>query len=251
MQAIILAGGFGTRLKSVIGEATKPMALVNGRPFLAWLLDYMAGQGVREVLLCLHHKPEQIVRCFGNHHAGMALRYLVEEEPLGTGGALVNAMRELKPNKPVFALNGDSLVMVNYWRMMRNHIASGRPISIATTRMHDCRRYSQLNIQNDLITRYELYGDQQEGDISVGFYVLSPEVFEGMYSPPARNDDYSGFAESSFSFERDFLAPNMLELRPAAYGQVDYFIDIGVPEDYARSQKEIATMLQGKIKLAA
>ncbi|MCE2926768.1 MAG: NTP transferase domain-containing protein [Rickettsiales bacterium] len=251
MQAIILAGGFGTRLKSVTGDTIKPMAQLAGRPFLSWLLDYIAQQGVREVMLCLHHQPEQITRYFGSRYAGMELRYLIEEQPLGTGGALANAMRELKPNRPAFALNGDSLVMVNYRRMMRNHIASGRPISIATTRMPDCRRYSQLNIQNDLITRYELYGDQQEGDISVGFYVLSPEVFEGMYSSPARNDGYSGFAESSFSFERDFLAPNTPELKPAAYEDVDYFIDIGVPEDHARAQREIPDILNLRKPIAA
>ncbi|MDX2112115.1 MAG: sugar phosphate nucleotidyltransferase [Alphaproteobacteria bacterium] len=247
MQAIILAGGFGTRLKSVTGDIIKPMAPIAGRPFLAWLLDYMAEQGVREVLLCLHHKAEQVTQHFGSAYGGMTLRYLIEERALGTGGALMQAMKMLKPTQPVFAMNGDSLVRLNYRQMLMQHLASGRNITLATAPMPDCRRYSQLHIRDELVHGYELYGDEMAGDISVGFYVLSPDIFSDMYDDQTETIAYKtrqGFAESSLSFERDFLAPNVPHLLPAAFSQVDYFIDIGVPQDYARAQLEVPNLLR-------
>jgi D-glycero-alpha-D-manno-heptose 1-phosphate guanylyltransferase len=252
MQAIILAGGFGTRLKSVARDTIKPMAPVAGAPMLARLLRYMAGQGITQVLFCLHHKPQQVIDFFGSHYCGMALSYLVEDKPLGTGGALKEALRRLKPDKPVFALNGDSLVMLDYHKMMRAHLASGRPITIATKSMPDCRRYSQLQIERGIVNHYELYGDAKAGHISVGFYVLSPDIFaddiamsslENVSDQGSLASNAAGFSESSFSFERDFLVPNTPELKPAAFAEVDYFIDIGVPEDYARAQHELPDVL--------
>jgi D-glycero-alpha-D-manno-heptose 1-phosphate guanylyltransferase len=232
MQAIILAGGFGTRLKPLVADLPKPMAPVAGRPFLAWLLEYMAGQGVSETVLCVHHQYEIIEQYFGRRFAGMRLHYAIEKTPLGTGGAIRKALAMLDPDRPVIALNGDSLVEVNYRSMMDHHERHRRPLTIASRHIADCSRYSQLAVTDELITQYDLLGRNAPGDISAGLYVVSPNVFAGCDLPQA------------FSFERDFLARHTLQLLPAAYGEVDYFIDIGVPHDYLRGVAEIPARLR-------
>jgi len=247
MQAIILAGGFGTRLKSLVQDVPKPMAPMGDRPFLAWLLEYLESQGVDEAVLCLHHMPQRVQTYFGPRFGNIRLRYSIEEQPLGTGGAIRQGLSLLSPRGPVFALNGDSLVQVDYKSMMRRHIASGRKITIATRQVPDCSRYSELTIQGGSITHYETYGGAKPGHISTGFYILSPDIFFGAYLPGAGAPAFPGMAEEAFSFERDFLAPLAPELLPAAYDGVDYFIDIGIPQDYARAQEEIPR----RIKIAA
>jgi D-glycero-alpha-D-manno-heptose 1-phosphate guanylyltransferase len=240
MQAIILAGGFGTRLAQTIGAVPKSLAPVGGRPFICWLLTYMQEQGVTEAVLCVHHQAGMIAGLLGQRFGAIKLRYSYEDAPLGTGGAIQRAMNILNPAKPVFVLNGDSLVRLDYRQMMATHLGAGRKITLASARALDCRRYSQLTVQHGLVTNYETYGEASEGDISVGFYVLSPDVFDDLIptAPPAAIS--GGFADAgAFSFERDFLAPLVPTIKPAVYNGVDYFIDIGVPEDYARAQREI------------
>lgn len=234
MQAIILAGGFGTRLQSVTNGMPKPMAPIEGRPFLSWLLEYMKGQGITEAMLCLHHLHHSIQAHFGPHFRGMRLRYCIEKSPLGTGGAIASALGLLKPVHPVLVMNGDSLVQLDYRRMRQAHIASGKRLTLATLRVGDCSRYGQLAIENGEIMRFDTVGQAGRGDISAGFYVASPNLFDGFNLPRA------------FSFERDFLAPQAPRLRPAAYNKVEYFIDIGIPRDYALAQQVIPERLGTK-----
>jgi D-glycero-alpha-D-manno-heptose 1-phosphate guanylyltransferase len=246
MQAIILAGGFGTRLQSTLGgELPKPMAPLSGRPFLAWLLEYMEAQGIREAVLCVHHLHEKISGYFGDRFGDIRLHYSVETKPLGTGGAIREGLKALNPAEPVFALNGDSLVQVDYRRMMETHMSSGRDVTIASRRVEDCRRYSQLSIAGECVSHYELLGDNEPGDISTGFYIVSPNIFRDYFIVNSNAPSSGGFGESDpgFSFERDFLALHTPWLRPAVYKNVDYFIDIGVPEDYARAQIEIPSVI--------
>ncbi len=231
MQAIILAGGFGTRLRAVSGDVPKPMAMVAGRPFLCWLLEYMAGQGVTKAVLSLHYKADEIHTYFGHRFAGIELIYSIEPKPLGTGGAIRLAMDALNPTQPVYVLNGDSLVQLDYHRMLQHHIKQQRPISLAAYTVPDCSRYSQLHVQAGLVHRYDTLGVASHGLISSGFYILSPDIFK----------DRS--LKESFSFEREFLHPYTPRLKPACYEGVDYFIDIGVPHDYARAQAEIPRLL--------
>jgi D-glycero-alpha-D-manno-heptose 1-phosphate guanylyltransferase len=235
MQAIILAGGFGTRLSPVVSDMPKPMAPVAGRPFLCSLFERMAAEGVTEAMLCVHHMHERIRHYFGNRYAGIRLSYAVEETPLGTGGAILQAMRLLAPRHPVFVLNGDSYVSLDYRRMMQAHLAGGRTMTMAAHLVPDCSRYSALTLADNRIVNFDLLGNKAAGLVSVGFYVASPELFDGTVMPQA------------FSFERDFLAVNVPAIKPAAYAGVDYFIDIGVPEDYARSQAEIPAFAQASV----
>jgi D-glycero-alpha-D-manno-heptose 1-phosphate guanylyltransferase len=231
MQAIILAGGFGTRLQAIADGVPKPMVPVGGQPFLTWLLDYMRSQGVVETVLCLHHLHHCIQDHYGILFKGMRLRYAVERSPLGTGGAIMNALKQLKTRQPVFVLNGDSLVQLDYRRLRAEHITSGKKLTMATARMDDCGRYGQLSIKNNEITSFRATGEGA-GDINTGFYMASPDLFTGHKLPKA------------FSFERDFLAPQVATLRPGAYSDVQYFIDIGIPKDYLIAQRKVPERLR-------
>ena len=237
MQAIILAGGFGTRLASVVDSVPKPLAPVAGKPFLSWLLRYMRRQGVTEAVLCVHHQADTVMRHFGSSHAGITLHYSIEEKPLGTGGAIRHALYALNPDKPVFVLNGDSLVELDYRRMYAQHLFQPSRLTLAVAHASDCSRYSQLTLRDGQVTRYATLGDASAGQISVGFYVASPDLFDGFTLP------------ETFSFERDFLSAHTPSLLPAAYEDVHYFIDIGVPKDYIRAQEEIPERMD--IRLAA
>ena len=235
MQAIILAGGFGTRLQSTVGVIPKPVAPVAGRPFLCWLLEYMAAQGITEAVVCLHYMPEMIRGYLGNRYAGIKLTYAVEETPLGTGGAIRHALSLLNTEKPVFVLNGDSLVHVNYIHMLQTHYRKHRLLTMATSQVGDCSRYSVLNVSGGQVQSYKARGDASFGTTSNGFYIMSPALFDGVE------------LDSTFSFEADFLAHHIPVLKPASYNAVEYFIDIGVPEDYARAQTEIPALLQQRL----
>lgn len=232
MQAIILAGGLGTRLQSVVSHVPKPMAMVGDEPFLAVLLRYMQMQGVREVVFALHHRASTIQEYFGAHFAGIDLSYSVEESPLGTGGAIRKALSFMRQDAPVFVLNGDSLVMLQYREMLRQHLSLGAPVTMASVQMPVTNRYSKLIIENERVVDYALLGDERAGAISAGFYVLEPDVFASYDMPEA------------FSIERDFFAVHAKQLCPAAFTRVEYFIDIGIPDDYHRAQAEVPFQLK-------
>ncbi len=236
MQAIVLAGGFGTRLKGAIGEEIpKPMAPINGEPFLAHYLRYLRGQGITSVLLSTHHLRATIRDYFGSGFEGLSITYAEEEKPLGTGGAVKFALSVLKPVGPVFVSNGDSFVEIDVAEMVAAHEKSGSTLTIALREMPDCSRYGEAVFDaNHRITEFVYPGRAHKGWISTGVYVVSPEIFKGF--------DLS----VAFSFESDFQRPHLARVKPHAWETGGYFIDIGVPEDYARAQRE----LKGRIEAA-
>jgi D-glycero-alpha-D-manno-heptose 1-phosphate guanylyltransferase len=231
MQAIILAGGFGTRLKGAVEDSPKPMAPVAGRPFLAWLLEHMQRQGITQATLCLHHQSERITGYFGDQYGEIGLRYLVEDAPMGTGGAIARALERIGGEYPVFALNGDSCVMLDYMAMVAAHLQSGKSLTLAACRVPDCRRYGEITAKDGRALAFAPHGHDGPGIISAGFYMLSPDLFRAHE------------VKEAFSFEADFLGVHAASLKPAVYDAVEYFIDIGTPEDYARAQEEIPALL--------
>lgn len=221
MKAIILAGGFGTRLQTVLVNAPKPMAPVSGKPFLAYLIDYLAQQGVREVILSVHYLREQIQTFFKSEYAGVAIRYAVEETPLGTGGAMALSLKDVKPDEPVFVLNGDTFVKLDYQAMYAQHVAQRAALTIALRSVADCARYGKVISKDGVISDFREKGEAGAGWINAGVYLLQPDVF-ARFNLPAK-----------FSFETDFLQPNLASLKPRSFAANDYFVDIGIPEDYA------------------
>jgi D-glycero-alpha-D-manno-heptose 1-phosphate guanylyltransferase len=227
MQAIVLAGGLGTRLRSVVGDLPKPLAPVAGRPFIGIILDDLARQGVSLAVLSVGYRHEMIVDAIGHHHRGMVVRYSVESSPLGTGGAIWKAM-SLCTEDSVLVLNGDSYVAANLQDLMAMHIRSGGPVTICTTVVDDGARYGAMRVQDSRIVAFTEKGTTGSAEINAGVYCLKRNVL-GDYQMPA-----------AFSFERDFLAAHLDSLRPAAFCSGAQFIDIGVPEDFARAQAMFA-----------
>jgi D-glycero-alpha-D-manno-heptose 1-phosphate guanylyltransferase len=227
MEAIVLAGGLGTRLASRLQGLPKPMAPVAGRPFLEILLTQLRRSGCTRVLLSVGHRHEVIQEHFGAAFNGMAVDYVVESAPLGTGGAIRLALERASENS-VLVLNGDTFLDADYAGMMRFHAEEGAEVTLAIVRRDDVSRYGGVTIDGRRITGFEEKGRTGQGWINAGAYVLA----RTLAWPPA-------LAEK-FSIELDFFVPEVARLRPAAFKVDGYFLDIGIPEDYDRAQTELA-----------
>ncbi|OGT47449.1 MAG: hypothetical protein A3E83_01760 [Gammaproteobacteria bacterium RIFCSPHIGHO2_12_FULL_41_20] len=228
MRAIILVGGLGTRLQSVVPDLPKPMAPIRGKPFLAYLVDYLKLQGITSILFPVHHLREKIQDYFQDSYAGLSIDYVVETEPLGTGGAIVNALAYLPAHTaPVFVLNGDTFVKLNYRAMYAQAEKQQAPFTMALRLVQECSRYGKAIVENDRIIGFREKGGGGPGLINSGIYLIRPQVFSSFTLP------------KQFSIEHDFLFPYAAALRPLAFITQDYFIDIGIPEDYARAQAEL------------
>lgn len=227
-EAIILAGGYGTRLQSVIKDIPKPMAPIKGRPFLTYLLDNLAAENFNHIILSTGYLHEKIENFFGNHYKEMKISYAHEKEPLGTGGAIQYALSFCKsPN--VIVLNGDTLFKVNLSQFIQFHKDKNTLLSIVLRNVEDVSRYGSVSInnKNQIIDFSEKQKNLGEGYINGGIYILQKELFN-RYPQPQK-----------FSFEKDIL--EKLYTQELFYGWVskDYFLDIGIPEDYARALIEL------------
>src|SRR3990167_4425817 len=228
MRAIILVGGLGTRLRSVIPDLPKPMAPILGKPFLAYLLDYLKAQGITEVIFPVYHMREKIQDYFQTSYANISIHYIVEDQPLGTGGAIVNALTSTSDQtSPIFVLNGDTFVKLDYRAMYA--VAEEQPtqLTMALRLVADCSRYGKVMIENNHVVAFKEKGESGPGLINSGVYLVSPQLFSQFHLP------------RQFSLEQDFLLPYATSLRPRAFITQDYFIDIGIPEDYARAKLEL------------
>ena len=229
MEAIVLAGGLGTRLRSVVADLPKPMAPVGGRPFLAWLLDELDKAGFTKAILAVGYKHEVIKQHFGDRHGQMELAYSIETEPLGTGGALKQALN-LATAPQVFVINGDTHIALNYNAMQQAHEHAKSELTIAACAVPDVGRFGAMEIdsQGHIAGFYEK-GRTGPGHINGGVYLLA----KGLLAKTPLPD--------KFSFENDFLLPNLAAIKPLAFHTVGAFLDIGVPEDYARAAEMMET----------
>ena len=218
MQAIILAGGFGTRLQSVVSNVPKPMAPINGKPFLEYMLDELNNQNFNKVVLAVGYKKESIMDYFGNRYKNIELVYSTEDEPLGTGGCVKQAMDYID-DEFIFILNGETMFKIDFDKMSKLN-----SLSISCKKMFDFDRYGEVNIQNGIITKFEEKKYVKEGYINGGIYYLPKNIFDS-YDLPKK-----------FSMEKDFFEKYIIDLNIKAFLSEDYFIDIGIPEDYQKAQ---------------
>jgi D-glycero-alpha-D-manno-heptose 1-phosphate guanylyltransferase len=226
MEAIVLAGGRGTRLASVIRDVPKVLAPVGDRPFLESLLHRLAQKGIRRVILSVGYLADTIRDHFGEQFDGLEIAYAVEEEPLGTGGAVMNALT-IASADAVLVLNGDTFADLDYTAMHARHIESGAAVSIAVAEVPDCTRFGRVVVERSHVVGFSEKGFAGLGLISVGAYVMNRNIFA-----PFR-------MQTAFSLETDFFVPHLQDLHPLAFFTSGYFIDIGVPEDFARAQTEL------------
>jgi NDP-sugar pyrophosphorylase family protein len=219
MKTIILAGGFGSRLKSVIADVPKPMAPVNGRPFLELLLQKLRCCGMTDIILSVGYKMEVIRDHFTDGvPSGMSLSYSEEASPLGTGGALKAAMVRY-PDDCYLVLNGDSLFDCDLLELIRYHRSKRAAITMALAHVEDIGRYgSVVTAPDGAIARFTEKSGSGPGTINAGVYVIEGGVM-------------SSIPGEVFSFEKDVL---LASVGKGLFGlrQEGFFIDIGVPADY-------------------
>ncbi|MGH9605619.1 MAG: nucleotidyltransferase family protein [Terracidiphilus sp.] len=227
MEAIILAGGLGTRLAARLQGIPKPMAPVAGRPFLEYLLNQLKSAGCARTILSVGHLYSVIQEHFGLNYRGMALDYAIESAPLGTGGAIRAALARAAEQN-VLVLNGDTFLEADYPAMMAFHVEQGAAMTMAVAYREDVARYGGVLLNGRRVAGFEEKGHSGPGWINAGAYVL-PKVTQW---PPMLPD--------KFSFETGFLMPEITRLTPAAYLVDGFFLDIGVPEDLDRAQTELA-----------
>jgi D-glycero-alpha-D-manno-heptose 1-phosphate guanylyltransferase len=225
VEAIILAGGFGTRLQSRLNGIPKPMVQVAGRPFLEILVDRLVDAGFDRVILSVGHLAKVIQDHFGGAWRGVAVDYVVEEEPLGTGGAIRKAMERISASS-AFVFNGDTWLDVDAGAMAALHQQSQASITLALSRVADMARYGGVELSDGKVVSFIEKGREGPGWINGGVYILSSD-FQWPSNLPAR-----------FSFESDVLLPLLPSLNHAVYLSSGKFIDIGVPEDLDRAQGE-------------
>ena len=229
-DAVILAGGFGTRLSHVVSDVPKPMAPVYGRPFLCYLLDRLADAGIQRVVLATGYMHEVIETYFGTGYQGLEIIYSNEDQPLFTGGAIRQAAEKIQ-SEDFVVLNGDTLFDIDFQQLYDFHTSHDAHLSIALRRVEDTGRYGAVTCENDRIVAFHEKTDSQgAGDINGGIYAINRAWLLNQDLP------------TKFSFEKELMQP--LAGDPHFYGLSfnDYFIDIGVPEDYFRAQQEFKTL---------
>ncbi len=231
MQAIVLAGGLGTRLRTVVPDLPKPMAPIRGKPFLSILLDDLVTAGFSNVILAVGYRHEAIRDYFGDRYKSLRLDYSVESEPLGTGGAIWLALAQTTAPH-VFVVNGDTYLELDYQSMLAFHHEANATLTVAVCSVPDAGRYGALDIERNRIRGFSEKGRSGPGIINGGVYLLSRDLFNGYALPTV------------FSFETDLLAPHVGTLRPLAFQTAGTFIDIGVPKDYARAQDVLSPRLE-------
>lgn len=233
MKAIILAGGLGTRLRSAVPNLPKPMAPVAGRPFLTFLVAHLVKQGVSEITLSVGYRQEAISNYFGDKYHDVPLRYVIEEFPLGTGGALSIALQNYTFEEPISVFNGDTFFNLDLPAMYKGYIESGAEVGIALKVVADVSRYGRVVLTNSGsgIHEFAEKGDSTPGLINGGVYLLRPGFFNRFDFP------------NKFSLEQDCFVANLHEIKFFPYITDGYFIDIGIPEDFERAQSEFKVLL--------
>jgi len=225
-EALILAGGFGTRLKSIVNEIPKPMALIKDLPFLSYLLEQLHKYKFDKIILAAGYKSEVIESYFGTSYKSIKLVYSVEDKPLGTGGAISKAMGLIQSDYCII-LNGDTFFEVDLEDMEKMFRQSNSGLMVALKPMVNFDRYGAVVIGSKKIVSFNEKKFCANGLINGGIYIVNKNWFE------------EKSIGEVFSFEKDILEKLVSKDKITYYISEGYFIDIGVPEDYIRASEEL------------
>ena len=227
MEAIILAGGLGTRLRSEVSDVPKAMALINGRPFMEYLLDQLIAEGVTRICFSVGHKSEFIQNHFANRYRDCEIVYAVETTLLGTGGAIKNAITQVK-NQHVIVVNGDSVFITNLSKQYEAHSSANADVTLALKPMENIERYGTVDLdENGRIIRFNEKQPVEKGLINTGTYIFNVASFNALEFP------------EKFSIEKDFFETHVTQLNFLGHSSNGYFLDIGIPKDFKKAQLEI------------
>ncbi|MES2774609.1 MAG: nucleotidyltransferase family protein [Bacteroidota bacterium] len=227
-ECIILAGGLGTRLRTVVAELPKCMAPVAGRPFIDYVIDYFVSQGIEKFVLALGYKAEVIIGHIQEQYPQLDVQFSIEIEPLGTGGAIKKACGLLE-GKAAVVTNGDTLYKVDIGEASAAFSLQKADCTLILKPMQNFERYGVVELdEKSRITAFKEKQFYEEGLINGGVYLLNTGPFVK-----------EEFAEK-FSFEKDYLEAFYGLRQMTGVVQDVYFIDIGIPEDFEKAQVELA-----------
>ena len=231
-SAIVLAGGLGTRLRSVVPDLPKPMAIVSGRPFLEHLLDYWINQKVQHFVLSVGYRHEIIINHLGDHYKGAKIEYVIEESPLGTGGGLLLGAQKIGHEEPFLVLNGDTFFAVNLEKLISFSKIHKTDWCFSLFSAHEVGRYMGMDISpQGFITSLQSTTAQEGRLANGGVYWVHPRALQQIEFLPG----------DKCSLEEDiFPAAFALGQRMMGIEFSGPFIDIGVPTDYYRAAKLLA-----------
>ncbi len=232
-SAIVLAGGLGTRLRSTVPDLPKPMAPINGRPFLEHQLDYWIAQGISEFALSVGYRRQDIIGHFGIAYRNAAIRYAVEEEPLGTGGGLLLASAALPSDRPFLVLNGDTFFEVPLAELTDFHRRNESDWTFSLFRTVESGRYMGMQVAQD--GRIESLRSGTAGKPGLlangGVYLVEPRTISA-----------SGYAAGNKASLEDDILTSLQAKGSRLFGLEcpGRFIDIGIPQDFHRAGELLA-----------
>ena len=234
MKAIVLAGGFGKRLGDLTAKTPKPMLEISNKPFISYLFDRLSFFKIDEVILCVHYQKDKFKEYFSKYYKKLKITFSEENEPLGTGGAIKNALKFIENDDPFLIMNGDSFLDIDLRVLKDFHIKNNLDLTITIKKMNNCKRYGQISLNNKSISKFLYPGNNTSGYINSGVYITHRQIFK------------STNLKSTFSFEKDFLKKNVNNVNSMCFKTDDYFIDIGIIEDYRKLCNECHKLINLK-----
>ncbi|MBK8054911.1 MAG: nucleotidyltransferase family protein [Saprospiraceae bacterium] len=228
-EAIILAGGLGTRLRTEVPDLPKCMAPVAGKPFLDYVIRALQEQGVTKFIFSLGYRSEVVLQHLEQSWPKLKYDYTIETIPLGTGGGIRFAVQKVKGDS-FFVLNGDTYFEVNLPSMLKKHIEVQAEITVALKKMYHFDRYGSVLIgQNNIISAFQEKTYREIGWINGGIYLIQKQLITNI-----------GIA-NPFSFEKEILEKYVDKNCIFGFESDGYFIDIGIPEDFKKANLDFAT----------
>jgi D-glycero-alpha-D-manno-heptose 1-phosphate guanylyltransferase len=225
-EAVILAGGLGTRLRGVIEDLPKSMAPVAGQPFLTYILENLAKAFFSRIVLATGYKHKMIIDRYGDNYKGIKLEYSVEDEPLGTGGALLKASSFISA-RCFFVFNGDTFFNADIIGFEKFFIENKCEMAVALKPMKDFERYGSVSLDGERIISFSEKKYCSNGLINGGVYIVTSDWLRMVST------------SEKFSFEKDIMEKRVAADIINGYISDEYFIDIGIPEDYEKAKKEL------------
>jgi D-glycero-alpha-D-manno-heptose 1-phosphate guanylyltransferase len=225
MKAVVLAGGQGTRLKGVIKDIPKPMAPIETRPFMEYIILQLRKAGISEIVISTGYRGEVIKSCFGNGKGlNLSISYSEEREPLGTGGAIKKALGMIQ-DKNVIAMNGDSFLEIDFEELISFHHEQNAITTMGLVPLENTGRYGAVKVNDKKeIVSFSEKGSHQKGFINGGVYIINRKLMD--FIP-----------EGQISLEKDVF-PLLLGRRLYGLAINGFFVDIGVPEDYLKLRND-------------
>ena len=228
MQAILLAGGLGTRLRSVVNDRPKPMALIGDKPFMEYVVHELSRYGIDEIIFAVGYKGSMVEEYFGDgSRFGVKVSYAYEEELLGTAGAIKNAGRFVTEDT-FFVLNADTFYQMDYGRLLRVKAENRLEMALVLREVPDISRYGAAVLDGAMLARFnEKTAEKRPGTINGGVYLMNRELL-------------SEIPEGKISLENEMIPKWMAGgKRLGGFVNDGYFIDIGIPEDYFKFQADV------------